>query len=192
MKIPKGWRLVPVEWRDEQATAMADAYDKWSDPECVKNWLFCKPMYDAALAAAPTPPAQDDGWKEVERLLTTIRYIQGIAEHGEKRQMRDDETLEQFVLGYVKKLEGRVSAQEAEPVAWMYGNQIWPGSRTWEGYEDKVTWLYTHAPSDKLRQAAEEELLEEIRLHTERDADAGWKGIWDAAFALSAALEGKS
>lgn len=53
MKQSVDWKLVPVEWLDEQYSAMAEAYDKWSDDESVKNYLFCKPMYDAAIAAAP-------------------------------------------------------------------------------------------------------------------------------------------
>ncbi len=41
----------------------------------------------------------------VQRLLATIKYVVGIAERGEGRQQRDDETTEQFVLGYVKRIE---------------------------------------------------------------------------------------
>lgn len=39
------------------------------------------------------------------RLIETVKYLGGIAEKGEGRQQREDETTEQFVLGYVKRLE---------------------------------------------------------------------------------------
>lgn len=42
------------------------------------------------------------------RLIETIKYLRGIAEKGEGRAAREDETVEQFVLGYVKKLEYKV------------------------------------------------------------------------------------
>ena len=42
---------------------------------------------------------------ECARILATVRYMQGIAERGEGRPMRDDETVEDFVLGYVQRLE---------------------------------------------------------------------------------------
>jgi hypothetical protein len=177
--------------------------------------------------------AQEDGWKEVERLLTTIRYIQGIAEHGEKRQMRDDETLEQFVLDYVRKLEGRVlvqeaklrdeaekaytriklgwPAQEAEPVAWRWRwvNGGYRGDNDWAGWSYQETLsaptqgviiepLYTHAPSDKLRQAAEEscKFLEAYCAAMESLGQAPLPmhegGVKAITVNLRAALEGKS
>jgi hypothetical protein len=49
--------------------------------------------------------ADDELIKDVDRLLKTIRYLTGIAERGEGRAMREDETVEQFVLAYVKRLE---------------------------------------------------------------------------------------
>jgi len=42
---------------------------------------------------------------DVSRLIATVKYLVGIAERGENRKARDDETAEGFVLGYVKKLE---------------------------------------------------------------------------------------
>jgi len=45
------------------------------------------------------------GVEECDRVIKTLRYIQGIAERGFGRVMREDETIEQFVLGYVKQLE---------------------------------------------------------------------------------------
>lgn len=47
------------------------------------------------------------------RLLATIKYLIGIAERGEGREIRGDETAEQFVLGYVKKLESERDALKA-------------------------------------------------------------------------------
>lgn len=42
---------------------------------------------------------------DLDRVLTTLRYLIGIAERGEGRPMAEDETAELFVLGYVKRLE---------------------------------------------------------------------------------------
>lgn len=58
-------------------------------------------------------PAQKMDWHEMLRLIKTIKYLRGIAERGLDREMRDDETLEQFVLGYVKQLE---TQPQQEPV----------------------------------------------------------------------------
>lgn len=68
------------------------------------------PLYAHALAAKPT-------WTmdECAQVIKTMRYIQGIAERGQGRPMRDDETLESFVLGYVKQLEAAPPALAAEP-----------------------------------------------------------------------------
>ena len=52
------------------------------------------------------------------RLLKTLNYIEGIAAKGEGRQMRDDESLEQFILGYVKRLETQPKQEQGETVAW--------------------------------------------------------------------------
>lgn len=59
-----------------------------------KTWEAV-PLYEAGPWTA----------EECERVTKTLRYLQGIAERGEGRQMRDDETLEAFVLGYVRRLE---------------------------------------------------------------------------------------
>ena len=64
---------------------------------------------------APQPePASTWSLAECERVMQTLRYLQGIAERGEGRPMRDDETLECFILGYVKKLEGALPAPQPE------------------------------------------------------------------------------
>ena len=56
-------------------------------------------------------------WPEVDRLLKTVKYLIGIAERGSGRKMRnDDETVEQFVLSYVRSLEQPQGEQE--PLFW--------------------------------------------------------------------------
>lgn len=52
-------------------------------------------------------PEQEPVWtiEECDRTAKTLRYIQGIAEQGEGRAMHEDESLEQFLLLYVQKLE---------------------------------------------------------------------------------------
>jgi hypothetical protein len=51
------------------------------------------------------------------RLIETIKYLRGIAERGLGREIRDDETIEQFVLGYVKQLEAAIRAARAQEQA---------------------------------------------------------------------------
>jgi hypothetical protein len=52
----------------------------------------------------------------VLRLTGTIRYLVGIAERGEGRSIRHDETVESFVLHYVQRLEqGRPAIIEGAP-----------------------------------------------------------------------------
>jgi hypothetical protein len=48
------------------------------------------------------------------RLLETIKYLVGIAEHGAGHKLDDSETVEQFVLGYVKSMEARLDAAEKD------------------------------------------------------------------------------
>jgi len=62
------------------------------------------------LAAAQVLRKQDAN--DILRLLETIKYVQGIAVRGEGRPQGDDETVEAFVLGYVKKLEARIKEIE--------------------------------------------------------------------------------
>ena len=46
---------------------------------------------------------------DLDRVLTTLRYLIGIAERGAGRPMAEDETAESFVLGYVKRLEAELA-----------------------------------------------------------------------------------
>lgn len=66
---------------------MADQYEKIR--KALEPWAY-EPDVDAATML---------------RLIKTIKYLVGIAERGEGRKIADDETPEQFVLGYVKRLE---------------------------------------------------------------------------------------
>ena len=62
-----------------------------------KNGAYC------AKQSEQEPVATD--LMDMLRLIETIKYLRGIAERGLGREIRDDETIEQFVLGYVKQLE---------------------------------------------------------------------------------------
>ncbi len=58
------------------------------------------------------------------RLIETIKYLRGIAERGLGREIRDDETIEQFVLGYVKQLEAApVKPVKQEPLGYALFRQ---------------------------------------------------------------------
>jgi len=69
------------------------------------------------LYAAPQPVS--DG--EITKLLSCVRYLTGIAERGMKRSIRDDESVESFVLKYVQSLEAKPSddAKEAARYRWL-------------------------------------------------------------------------
>ena len=75
-------------------------------------------MYsESAIAILTAALAEPEGEPStVLRLIDTIKYLVGIAERGEGRKARDDELPEQFVLGYVKRLEAAL-AEPSEPVA---------------------------------------------------------------------------
>jgi len=65
------------------------------------------------LYAAPQPVS--DG--EITKLLSCVRYLTGIAERGMKRSIREDESVESFVLKYVQSLETQPSDDVAEDAA---------------------------------------------------------------------------
>jgi hypothetical protein len=52
--------------------------------------------------------------KSTLRLLETIKYLAGIAERGEGRKQLDGETVERFVLGYVKRIEQQLAECQAK------------------------------------------------------------------------------
>lgn len=124
--VPHGWKLVPVDPTPEMCMAAVvyangNAVYKNVAAEALKiEEAIYGEVWAAMLAVAPQPAhAQaEPTWTpdECARVLETLRYVQGIAERGEGRQMREDETLEAFVLGYVKRLEA--AQAQAEPYAW--------------------------------------------------------------------------
>lgn len=91
----------------EQSSAVQPQGDPPSSTESAyqRGYLdgMSKDRRDAAMDAAED---QLVDWPEVDRLLKTVKYLIGIAERGSGRKMRnDDETVEQFVLSYVRSLE---------------------------------------------------------------------------------------
>jgi len=59
---------------------------------------------------------------EITKLISCVRYLTGIAERGLKRQIREDESVESFVLGYVQSLETQPSddvAKDAARYQWL-------------------------------------------------------------------------
>ena len=77
---------------------------------------------DESIAILQAALAEPEGEPStVLRLIDTIKYLVGIAERGEGRKARDDELPEQFVLGYVKRLEAAL-AEPSEAVAEVAGD----------------------------------------------------------------------
>lgn len=179
MNLPEGW---PTEEMTQAAYGKIERIDYVSRGEIHR-------AIKAALAAAPTPPAQDQAdWEDVDRLVKTLAYIQGIIERGEGRKMRGDEFIGEFVLNYVKKLER--PAQEDEPVAEIvvkntFGYDVYEAELIGAGVNlPKGTKLYLHPADDKLRKAAEEVILW-------LDGDYMLSASHVLAKNLRAALEGK-
>lgn len=155
---------------------------------------------EAALAEPEDEPST------VLRLIDTIKYLVGIAERGEGRKARDDELPEQFVLGYVKRLEEAL-AEPSEPVAWRYRtkadwNANWsnwvPCSK--EQYEDYVKvsklhgWVYD-AQALFTHPASKPEPLSTLDLrycftstNTAEPLAEGWPGLERYGRAIEAAV----
>lgn len=87
-----------------------------SDMQSVGLLVSLKAAIRTYLACIPSAERDTELAEGVLKLTKTVRYLVGIAERGEGRPMRADETAEQFVLGYVKKLESAKShALPSEP-----------------------------------------------------------------------------
>lgn len=81
------------------------------------------------IAASGKPIAEQEKQEPVAtdlmdmlRLIETIKYLRGIAERGLGREIREDETIEQFVLGYVKQLESTQPVKQ-EPEVCQFPRQ---------------------------------------------------------------------
>ena len=98
----------PGEW-EKRATKV------WADDTIIAAAIFSE---DAAFIAAsreavPTLVAEvREQARSITRLIASIKYLRGIAEKGFGRAMQDDETVEGFVLAYVKSLEARAALEE--------------------------------------------------------------------------------
>lgn len=102
--VPDGWKLAPANATVDMIVDGLNA--RYVGGSCDEGTM-ARRMYKGMLSAAPEAPAVRETWsaEQCAQVLATLRYIQGIAERGEGRPMREDETLEQFLLGYVKRLE---------------------------------------------------------------------------------------
>lgn len=117
---------------DQLATAilkatkpLEDEIVKWREASRVKHleaidWAGKHQAISYQLAAAQGEIEASS--KDSLRLLESVKYLRGIAEHGEERQQREDETVEQFVLGYVKKLEDQLAKAEQRVAELIPGN----------------------------------------------------------------------
>lgn len=85
--------------------------------------------------------------RDMLRLIDTVKYLIGIAERGEGRSIRDDETAEQFVLGYVKRLETCIERK--------YGTEECEGCADRDEEIDRL--------KDALRLAADEPNIDKAR-----------------------------
>ena len=56
----------------------------------------------------------DENAKDLLRLIETVKYLRGIAVRGLGYDQPEDQTVEQFVLGYVKGVEYQLNSRDAE------------------------------------------------------------------------------
>ena len=100
---------------------------------------------EAAITICEAALAEPEGEPStVLRLIDTIKYLVGIAERGEGRKARDDELPEQFVLGYVKRLEEAI-AEPSEPFSKVLQSATnYDG--TWSALVTAPCWLPTGLP----------------------------------------------
>ena len=112
--VPTGWKLVPVELSPDMLDAGRNACEGRFYPQDMLHGprAMMADHWAAMINASPQSPVVEQplkdqlvDWPEVDRLLKTVKYLIGIAERGTVRKMRDDETVEQFVLSYVQALE---------------------------------------------------------------------------------------
>lgn len=134
-------------------------------------------------------------WPEVDRLLKTVKYLIGIAERGSGRKMRnDDETVEQFVLSYVRSLEQPQGEQE--PLFWyrpcrdgLYEGPLHK-SQIERVRKESGGWvpLYTH-PQPKRQPLTDEQIMQAVRhlYQSDHAAGMGFTGDLDVARAIEAA-----
>ena len=136
----------------EPKAASQTEQEPWVKTYCGGKPNYCTPVDETAKRE------HEPVWstEECDRVMKTLRYIQGIAERGEGRAMRDDETLEQFVLGYVKKLE----RPEQEPVAWVYKGNFHPFDPSDWAKGETATPLYTAPPKREWVGLTESEIVE--------------------------------
>ena len=115
---------------------------------------------EAAITICEAALAEPEGEPStVLRLIDTIKYLVGIAERGEGRKARDDELPEQFVLGYVKRLEAAL-AEPSEAVAWRH--KVLGRIETAEAFAKPYNWgdrsewepLFTHPANNHLDEIA--------------------------------------
>lgn len=107
-KGPVAWRITDGEggyyYRD-------DPPEDWQVAWIARWGRKHDPLY------TQPPSAQSDAtWttEECARVLKTLQYVIGIAERGAGRKMREDETVEAFVLSYVRRLERSSQADAVE------------------------------------------------------------------------------
>jgi hypothetical protein len=71
MKIPEGWKLMPVEPTPEMIIAASESWDG-------RKQSRFQIAYGAMLRTAPTPPAQEDELRQAaEELEDAVRYLEG-------------------------------------------------------------------------------------------------------------------
>ena len=135
---PDGWPAI----RMREVSALCDALEKsaqqperaeldFCDTHC--TWRDHHPDCERAEPVDLNPAT-------FLRLIETVKYLVGIAERGEGRKLADNETPEQFVLGYVKRLERAEAVVEQKHETMPMIAAILPNGATasnvYEAYEE--------------------------------------------------------
>jgi hypothetical protein len=168
MSSPEGWKLVPVELTAEngmKAALIGEFYVPFPERDEDGNehirkvnvpWTVIKQIHRAVVAAAPTPPAQEEARNDEREGIAC--FLEAIGQHdlagqvfaGMTRPINEERRNAAISRGQQHRNEP--PAQEDEPVAWMSKD----GYITLYRQGDAILPLYTRPQSDELRKAAEE------------------------------------
>lgn len=218
MNITEGWKLVPIEPTDEMlwaasvnlgkregyaamlAAAPTPPDQEYSCP-CGKGDEPC-PDENGRPLCDDTPPVQEVQWRDAERVSDIPEVHEALMDFAEDHTGDNGTYIVRAVMKAIK-----TPAQEAEPVGYLcvhptQSDRLVKHKKSAikyaEMYLDGVVQIrpvYTHAPFDKLRQAAEvvKSCIEPDSLESEH---IRWRFceemIIQAFRELRAALEGKS
>ena len=109
--VPEMIRLKKMEFKLPKVVSDRQMKELRNRPESITGWNNRAEHPELITLREQvkvlTQYLSEDGY-DMLRIIDTVKYLRGIAERGTGRLCDDNETTEQFVLGYVKELEGQI------------------------------------------------------------------------------------